>query len=136
MMRNRPVAVKFKGIRLMLSALCSIACLLVATSAGAADTGIEGTVVWGPISPGPERMGQDDEAPLRAAFVVYGPDKVVARFETDDEGRFTVSLPPGDYTIVPSKQTPIRNPGRQKTEVTVPADGYAIVTIRLDTGMR
>lgn len=99
-------------------------------------TGIRGTVIWGPTMPGPTSPGQGDEAPLAASFVVRGADHKVARFTSDAEGRFEVALPAGDYTIVPDKSTPIPYAEKQTTQVTVPEDEFAVITIRLDTGMR
>jgi len=102
----------------------------------AAETGIRGTVLWGPVNPGPSRAGQSDEAPLSASFIVHEAKHKVASFQSDDAGHFEVLLPPGEYTIVPGKTTPIPFPERQKTKVTVPEGGFADVTLRLDTGMR
>ena len=126
----------FKRFPLLLAAISLAGCLQTTTPANAVETGIRGTVLWGPIQPGATSPGQTDEAPLRASFTVYGPDKKTARFESDDRGSFEVSLPPGDYTIVPDKNTPIPNASRQRMQVTVPEDGFAVVTIRLDTGMK
>ncbi len=123
-------------VLLSLTAVLVIGCIHAAGPAHASETGIRGTVLWGPIRPGPGRMGQPDEAPLRATFTVFGPEGRVARFESDDDGRFELPLPAGDYRIVPIEGTPVPFPQRQATEVTVPPDGYATVTIRLDTGMR
>lgn len=120
----------------LLMVLCVMVSGCVSAPAHASETGIQGTVLWGPVQPGPTRLGQTDEAPLSASFTVYGPENAVARFRSDEKGNFEVSLPPGDYTIVPNKDTPIPYPGKQKTKVTVPEDGYAVVTIRLDTGMK
>lgn len=100
------------------------------------DTGIRGTVLWGPVKPGPSKLGQSDEAPLKATFAVHGADGKVANFESDRMGAFEICLPPGEYTIVPDKKTPVPVAEKQKTQVTVPEDGFAAVTIRLDTGMR
>ena len=102
----------------------------------AADTGVRGTVVWGPVVPGPISPGQTHEAPLRASFQILSAGRKVAQFESDEKGHFEVSLPAGNYTIVPDKSTRIPYAERQKTTVTVPEDGFAVITIRLDTGMR
>jgi hypothetical protein len=60
----------------------------------------------------------------------------VAEFESDGSGRFEVALPPGEYTIVPGKKTPIPMAEKQTTRVIVPEDGFAEITIRLETGMK
>lgn len=136
MASGRPGRGICQRLPLLLTVICVVGSLYTAVPAYAAETGIRGTVLWGPIEPGPTSPGQDDEAPLRASFTVYGTEHKVAQFESDDEGNFEVSLPAGEYTIVPDKGTPIPYPERQKTQVIVPKDGFAVVTIRLDTGMR
>ena len=100
------------------------------------ETGIKGKVLRGPIVPGPTIAGESDEAPFHASFSVVGSKKVVARFESDENGNFKVLLPPGEYTIVPDASAPIPYPKRQTRDVTVPEDGFADVTLRFDTGMR
>lgn len=100
------------------------------------DSGIRGQVVVSPASPGPVRPGQATEAPLRASFSVYQDEQKVARFQTDDDGRFELALQAGDYTIVPDEGTPVPYATRQETDVTVPEGRYADVTVRLDSGMR
>lgn len=102
----------------------------------AAETGVRGTVLWGPVKPGPARVGQSDEAPFHATFIVFAAERQVARFKSDKSGKFELLLPAGDYTIVPDKSTPIPAPQSQTKSVTVPADGFAEVTLRFDTGMR
>jgi hypothetical protein len=114
-----------------------LAGLTVALPACAQETGIRGTVVRGPVKPGPSRMGDEtDEAPLSATFTVHRNDREVTRFRSAADGSFTVSLPPGDYTIVPEKDTPVPYATRQTTQVTVPEGAFADITIRLDTGMK
>ena len=123
-------------VPLLLAALCMVGGLHAATPEKAVETGIRGTILWGPVVPGPTREGQSNEAPLSASFLVLGSGQKVASFQSDDKGQFEVVLPAGEYTIVPAKSTPILFPGRQKKTVTVPKDGFAVVTLRFDTGMR
>jgi hypothetical protein len=134
--RSRPDHGLYQRILLLFVAVCVIFSLGTTVTVFACETGIRGTVLWGPVKPGPSKLGQTDEAPLRAYFAIYEAGTKVAEFESDRNGRFEVSLPPGDYTIVPDKQTPIPYAQQQKTKVTVPEDGFAVVGIRLDTGMR
>jgi hypothetical protein len=119
-----------------LLAVLLVACLQAPLPVSADDTGITGTALWGPVEPGPARIGQSDEAPFRALFQVRTSGKVVARFESDENGYFKVLLPPGEYRIIPDKSAPIPYPDRQTKDVTVPEDGFANVTLRFDTGMR
>lgn len=63
-------------------------------------TGIEGEIRIGPAHPGPARLGVPDTKPLiDTTFVVKQEEKIVASFQTDSEGRFRVSLPPGKYSV-------------------------------------
>jgi len=115
---------------------CATLCLLFALPVNATETGIRGTVMWGPVTPGPARPGQSDDEPLSASFIVFAADRKVASFRSDKDGNFELLLPAGDYTIVPDASTPIRTPQSQAKSVTVPLDGFAEVTLTFDTGMR
>jgi hypothetical protein len=122
---------------LLLATILSAAPLHADTPVNADETGIKGTVLMGPVRPGPVMAGQSDEAPFRASFHVLDVDnKSVTRFESDENGCFTVLLPPGEYTIVPDASAPFPHTRRQRKTVTVPEDGYADVVLRFDTGMR
>lgn len=122
--------------RLLLAAICIVGGLFFTMQAKATETGVRGTVLWGPVKPGPTRVGQSDEAPFSSTFVVLAGDCQVAQFKSDKTGNFEVLLPAGDYTIVPDKATPIPAAQSQAKKVTVPKDGFAVVTLRFDTGMR
>lgn len=100
------------------------------------ESGIIGRVLRGPVEPGPTIAGESDEAPFRAVFHVMDSGREVARFESDEQGRFKVVLPPARYTIVPDESAPILFPHQQTKDVTVPAGDYREVTLRFDTGMR
>ena len=120
----------------LLAVICLSGGLFAAMPVIAAETGIRGAALWGPIKPGPTRVGQSDEAPFRATFIVLVAERQVVRFKSDKKGKFEVLLPAGDYTIVPDKSTPIPAPQSQAKTVSVPEDGFAVVTLRFDTGMR
>jgi len=120
----------------LLAAICLASGLFAAMPSRADDTGVRGTVLWGPVNPGPTRVGQSDEAPFSATFIVLAAEREVARFKSDKKGHFEVALPAGDYVIVPDNSTPIPAPQSQAKSVIVPEDGFAEVTLRFDTGMR
>jgi hypothetical protein len=126
----------FNHVSVLLAAIFLLGGLQAAGSVIAAETGIRGTVLWGPVQPGPARFGEKQEAPLRASFYVLSSGRKVASFESCDNGTFEVPLPPGEYTIVPDASTPMPFPQRQKKTVAVPDDGFATVVLRFDTGMR
>ena len=78
-----------------------------------------------------------DEAPFRASFqVLNAENELVTQFETDENGCFSVMLPPGEYTIVPDSSAPIWRARHQKKTVTVPEGGFAGIILKFDTGMR
>jgi len=114
----------------------SAGCLIGGRPASADETGIVGTVLLGPVAPGPAHADGSDETPFRASFQVRASGKIVARFESDEFGRFRVVLPPGRYMVVPDESAPMPYPARQATEVMVPEEGFVEVTLRFDTGMR
>jgi hypothetical protein len=63
-------------------------------------TGIEGTITMSPVMGGPARQGIPDSRPLpNVAFEVKRGERVVADFQTDDEGHFRQVLAPGHYTV-------------------------------------
>lgn len=126
----------YRRITVLFAATCLILGVGATMTVCACETGMRGTVVWGPVKPGPSRLGEDDEAPLKASFGVFAGEERIAEFESDSSGHFEISLPPGNYTIVPDKKTPIPYAEQQKTRVTVPEDGIIDIVIRLDTGMR
>jgi hypothetical protein len=70
--------------------------------AQAADvtTGLEGEIRIGPARGGPAQLGVSNTMPLiKTTFVVKQKEKIVASFETDDKGRFQLSLAPGKYHV-------------------------------------
>jgi hypothetical protein len=85
-------------IRILLSC-----CFLAAMDSLAQPTttaGIEGEIRIGPARPGPAKLGGPNTQPLmNTVFIVKQEEKIVASFQTDNEGRFRISLPPGKYRV-------------------------------------
>jgi hypothetical protein len=121
---------------MVLGALLACATAPVVNSADDTETGIRGTMLMGPVEPGPTRVGQSDEMPFSAVFVVFASGKKVASFESDENGHFRVALPPGSYTIVPTKSAPMPLPTHQTRNVLVPGAGFVELTLHFDTGMK
>ena len=122
---------------LLLATIFSVGPLHADTPVSAAETGIKGTVLMGPVRPGPAMAGQSHEAPFRASFqVLDGENKLVMSFTSDENGRFMILLPPGEYTIIPDSSAPIWRARHQKKTVTVPEGGFAGIILKFDTGMR
>ncbi|MDX2451414.1 hypothetical protein, partial [Desulfosarcina sp.] len=99
-----------KPFQFLLAAIFVTGGLFAAMPSRADDTGVRGTVLWGAVNPGPTRVGQSDEAPFSAKFIVLAAEREVARFKSDKKGHFEVALPAGDYVIVPDRSTPIPAP--------------------------
>jgi hypothetical protein len=63
-------------------------------------TGLEGQIRIGPFPGGPIHQGMPNSRPLPdTVFVVKQEEKIVATFQTDKEGGFHLSLPPGKYQV-------------------------------------
>ncbi len=104
-----------------------------------AESGIEGQAVMSPAHPGPLRPGQSASRPYQTTLAVSstGDGREVARVQTGSDGRFRVSLPPGEYTIGPPPDQQPRRFGRgEEQTVTVSPGEFTKVTIRFDSGMR
>lgn len=128
-----------------------------------ATTGIRGLVLIGPVRP-VETIGQPNEQPLAGAHVeiteIQDPNVQYFRgpwtwtLTAGPDGKFTQATPPGDYRVTASvppnvlptdpasggviiriSSTPVRF-GTGSADVTVPASGFAEVTVHVDSGIR
>ena len=101
----------------------------------ALTTGLTGTVSRGPVTP----VCQADvpcDAPFAASFEVRQNGRRVATFSSDAQGKFTVSLWPGTYVVVPAADAPLMQPSSQTKTVEVGAEGLTSVQLSFDTGIR
>ena len=106
------------------------------TPSAPGDTGLEGLITISPVHGGPVREGVDSSGPLaKTAFVVRQGDRVVAKFVTDEQGRFRVPLSPGKYEVfAENKPQKIGRYGPWSVEVV--AGETAKVHWECDSGMR
>lgn len=100
------------------------------------ESGICGIVLMGAMNPGPTRMGESELQPASVRFAVMQGGRKITEFKSGKDGKFEVTLPPGDYKLVPHKDTPIPMAEQQSNLVTVHANSYASVRITLETGMK
>ena len=89
--------------------LAMLSCVVFAdyssTASSKSETGLEGVITISPTHGGPIRQGEPESKPLpHVAFVVKEGDRIVAKFETDEQGRFRVPLPPGNYNVAARDQ--------------------------------
>lgn len=121
-------------MKLLLSSFVYVA-MILSSSAASAETGIEGVMSISPVNGGPIRIGAPESKPLPSTeFVVMKGEEQVALFQTDEEGRFKVSLPPGHYQI--SKAGPRTRVGHWGPfDVDVVQGQTAKVQWKCDSGM-
>ena len=98
-------------------------------------TGLTGVVVRGPITP-VCRIDIPCDAPFSAGFSVQQNGRRIGQFRSDTEGRFTVWLSHGAYTVVPDADAPLMAPTFQARSVEVGGTGLTIVRLEFDTGIR
>ena len=103
-----------------------VSAVAAATIAGCASagstpstmTGLTGVVMRGPVTP-VCRVDVPCDAPFSATFEVYQNSRRVARFQSDADGRFSVTLRPGMYRVIPGADAPIIQPPTQVKSVEV-----------------
>jgi hypothetical protein len=103
------------------------------------ESGIEGQAFISPTRPGPIRVGQGPgQKPFQTTLVIStaGEGREVARLETGSDGRFRVSLPPGEYKVGPPPGNTRFLPRASEEFVKVLPGQFAHVTINFDSGMR
>ena len=99
-------------------------------------TGIRGRATMGPQCPVEVAGSPCPETPFVGQIKVLTPQDVqVDTVVTDDQGRFQVRLVPGSYVVIADTGgtgPPFPEPQR----VMVPEEGFAEVTLLVDTGIR
>lgn len=95
------------------------------------------------VSPDPDATPDPESTPVAsscvqpyvAKLVITDPDGVAtARLSSGPDGSFEVTLPAGDYTVIPESGDPF--PAAQPIDVTVVLGQYAEVQLNFDTGIR
>jgi hypothetical protein len=127
---RRPAAIAL--LLVLLAAACG-----ERSTGSSVDTGIRGVVLAGPQCPveTAESPCPDVPVPDLTVRVSTTAGEMVAEDVTDAEGRFEVSVEPGDY--VAQAVVDAGGPTSAKpVDVTVPPDGFAQVTLPVDTGIR
>lgn len=98
------------------------------------QSGIEGRITIGPMCPVVRPGESCPDKPFSAEVSVRnGRDREVARFRSDEQGRFRVALKPGAYTLVPKPYGIQRAP---ETSATVTEGQFTTVDISYDSGIR
>lgn len=96
--------------------------------------GIEGEVLFGPISP-IERPGVLNYRPYQATISVLDQNgQVITKFQSGLDGHFRISLEPGTYILRPESARSL--PHAPKQTVTVSENKFKQVRITYDSGIR
>jgi hypothetical protein len=100
------------------------------------SSGVDIEATIGPTRPGPSRIGEDtSEQPYRGPLRLVDPQgAIVARFQTDDAGRYRMPLPPGVYSVE-SDATGVL-PRAEPQTVRVSEHNFTLVRMRFDSGIR
>jgi hypothetical protein len=106
------------------------------TGSSGATTTVAGHVLAAPACPVQIAGSPCPPRPVAGADVVAEDDgEVVARTTTGSDGSFTLSLPPGSYTVVASTVSGIRSQASRRIEVPLPS-GQPPLVLTVDSGIR
>jgi hypothetical protein len=109
--------------------------LALLLSAGCGSTGVRGVVLAGPQCPVVTEASPCPDLPIEATVVATDTEgHVVARADSDAQGRFRMPLPAGTYMLTAEGLTGIQF--AKPTSVSVPSGRFVTVTISVDTGIR
>ena len=117
------------GVLILVLATCSI------YSPTPRGSGIEGQVLLGPMCP-VVQQGQDcPDQPYQATLTLFSRNGVqVTQIQSDAQGRFQVSLVPGEYILHP--ESPNGLPFASDQSFVVETGRYTQITVHYDSGIR
>lgn len=127
-----PQALLVVGLTLVL-----LSCGSILDSDDSNGSGIEGTVLRGPMCPVVREDEPCPDQPFASSFHVFdAKDKKITTFQSDKQGHFRLVLAAGEYAIVPDESAPILFPKNQRKTVVVQPNQFTDVTLLFDTGIR
>lgn len=117
------------GVLILVLATCSI------YSPTPRGSGLEGQVLLGPMCPVAQSGQECPDQPYQATLTVKSLDGLqITQFQTDAQGRFQVSLVPGQYILHPESPDGLPFAGDQS--FSVETGRYTQITIHYDSGIR
>ncbi len=117
------------GVLILVLATCSI------YSPTPRGSGIEGQVLLGPMCPVLQQGQQCPDQPYQTTLTVISLNGLqIAQFQSDERGRFQVSLVPGEYILHPESPNGLPFAGDQS--FVVETGRYTQITVRYDSGIR
>ena len=117
------------GVLILVLATCSI------YSPTPRGSGIEGQVLIGPMCPVIQQGQECPDQPYQATLTVLSRDGVqIAQFQTDEQGRFSIPLVPGEYVLHP--ESPNGIPFASDQSFVVETGRFTQITVHYDSGIR
>jgi hypothetical protein len=114
-----------------------VACAKAGAGGTARDSGIDGKVVLGPQCPVVSLESPCPDKPFEADVkVVNRSGDVVATAHSGKDGRFSVRVGPGRYTLKPVSPNQNGFPIGKEVSVSVRPHHFTGVTVTFDTGIR
>jgi len=101
------------------------------------SSGITGQVLLGPMTPVMRSDKIVPDKPFQAKIKILDEKReFITEFETDEEGKFRIPLPPGTYIISPIAPQPNLPPRPEEKTVTVEEGKFLETKVLFDTGIR
>lgn len=117
------------GVLILVLATCSI------YSPTPRGSGIEGQVLLGPMCPVVQQGQECPDQPYQATLFITDRNGLqITQFQTDEQGRFSVPLVPGEYVLHPESPSGIPFAGDQS--FVVETGRYTAITVHYDSGIR
>lgn len=117
------------GLLIILLATCSI------QEAAPADSGLEGQVFMRPMCPVIQEGQPCPDQPYQVTLTVNSLDGIkITQVQTDQQGRFRLSLKPGEYLLHPESPNVMPFAGEQAFRVE--RGRFTQLTVHYDSGIR
>jgi hypothetical protein len=99
------------------------------------DSGIEGQVFVGPMCPVVREGEACPDQPYQAFLTVTSPKgERIVQIQTDEQGRFRIPLPAGEYVLHP--ESPNAFPFADEQKIVVEEGKFTQVVVNYDSGIR
>jgi hypothetical protein len=126
-----------RNICLFLGVLILVACHQTGDPQESLTSGIQVQAYLGPSCPVVQIGTECPDQPYQATITILNSKgKKVLQFETDENGAYTVNLPPGDYVLHPESPKGMPLPYAGEQNFTVPPNTVIQLVVNYDSGIR
>ncbi|HJQ14918.1 MAG TPA: hypothetical protein VJ830_09235 [Anaerolineales bacterium] len=123
------------NVKLLIGMLILVLATCTLYSPTPRGSGIEGQVLLGPMCPVVQEGQACPDQPYQATLTITSQNGVqAAQFQSDEQGRFRVSLVPGEYILHP--ESPNGVPFASDQSFIVETGRYTLITVYYDSGIR